>query len=230
MVSKANHILLIATWMRIPETGFEVLPNVFWSWAERDAARIRSWTSAASRAHTAVWGGNPALMLPSNLPAAAELISRADRLVSGAPVVALYTHQAEPSVSAMLLEAIRTSPQEWRWLIRFHPQYPDVIGDVLRVLDAAGVSSRVEISETGALPLPLLLARSTVHITEFSSSVIEAEALGVPSIVLSPVGVRAFNTQVLAGTATAPTTATEMRDAISAAVTGLFGPPFHESR
>ena len=50
-----------------------------------------------------------------------------------------------------------------------------------------------------SLPLLSLLERVAVHLTAYSSVVLEAEVLGVPSVLWHPEGVRVFRDQMASG-------------------------------
>ena len=100
----------------------------------------------------------------------------------------------------MLFNAIQNSPKDWKWWFRFHPQYPDAQGKVLTKLAKYNFENVITQNVT-EYPLPLILKNMDLHVTEFSSTVLEAEMMGVPSILLSETGADLFNKQIESGIA-----------------------------
>jgi hypothetical protein len=169
-----------AQWHDIPLTGHPLLPDVFWVWSEAEAAVIRAW-APPSGAHRALVGGNPWL----------EDFDRGHRDESaadpGTPARrVLYTlHGMETDAELDLIGSyLSGSPAEWTWWVRPHPTVP-------------GGGARLRGSDRRATaPLPDLLREADVHVTSHSSVVLEAEALGVPSVITSTVGQEVFADQI----------------------------------
>jgi hypothetical protein len=89
---------------------------------------------------------------------------------------------AEPLRPA-LLDAIGASAQRIDWVVRTHPAMTAARNaELVQRLAAFGAAVRVQTDADE--PLPLVLAGADVHLTEYSSVVIEATACGVPSVVL----------------------------------------------
>ena len=50
-------------WNKLPETGYELLPTIFWVWSEVEAKAINKWNEKVKRWHWPFIGGNPWLNL-----------------------------------------------------------------------------------------------------------------------------------------------------------------------
>lgn len=87
-----------------------------------------------------------------------------------------------------LIQAIKTSEDKYNWLLRLHPVQVrgDAKGHVISFLqDTFGGSSRVRWMEPTAQPLPQLLSRCDLHITDCGSTTIEAAWYGIPTALLN---------------------------------------------
>lgn len=202
-------------WTALPKDGYELLPSRFWCWGEEEARSINAWASAAPGRHVAFRGGNPCLEIYGR-----DGRSIADRLTERAvgvrpEVRVLYTLQAAYALPDFVLEAMRRSPPGWSWWLRVHPQYWETREPIRDSLRAAGLSGFV-IDEASDFPLVSVLSASDVHVTDFSSSVLEAADLGVPSVVVSDRGRQFFAPQIASGVAVHAETADDLLRAIEA--------------
>ena len=48
---------MYTNWKNLPNNGFELLPDIFWVWAEDNAIKINEWSSKTNK-HKAIVGGN----------------------------------------------------------------------------------------------------------------------------------------------------------------------------
>ena len=96
-----------------------------------------------------------------------------------------------------IIEALNASGIEAHFWIRLHPIALDQKGLVSRTLEDHGLRN-VDVENATALPLYAILRHMDVHITEFSSVVIEAQAFGVPSVT-GEQGVIWFPNQIATG-------------------------------
>ena len=202
-----------ARWGRVPKSGYELLPEVFWTWDEQARAVISQWADATEGAHSAFCGGNPCLSLPGingiGVPVAA---ARSVRI--------LFTAQAFFGLSEPILAAVANSPPEWHWWIRIHPQYWETREPIRQELMRRGLRNW-SIDEASDAPMATMLAASNVHVTEFSSSVLEAEALCVPSVVVHPKARELFEPQLASGVALYAKEGIEIVEAITRQATRM---------
>lgn len=110
--------------------------------------------------------------------------------ISGSKII-LYTMQY-PYFEDSIIESIRETRSDYKWWIRMHPRYQSRKKELISQLKNEGLLEKVEFDNSNKLPLPILLQKSTVHISAFSGSIIEASIIGVPSIIISETGLRMY--------------------------------------
>ncbi|MEX2269884.1 MAG: hypothetical protein WD690_00340 [Vicinamibacterales bacterium] len=191
-------------WTRVPPGGYELLPTCFWCWSEAEASVIRAWAGPLS-VHTPIVGAN--LFLERWVVGQDEVVRAYDRILTGlkepskGKVQILYTlngsTKEEINTIVEIIEAVNKSGLESHFWIRLHPIALDQRGRVRRTLEQHGLRN-VDVDNATTLPLYAILRHMDVHITEFSSVVIEAQALGVPSVT-GEQGVIWFPNQVATG-------------------------------
>jgi hypothetical protein len=215
-------------WRRLPSAGYELMPAVFWCWSEEEAETNRKWSGRVTEWHRPVVGGNPYLEMfrDSNN----SLVRSFDQQVAAvggrhnADLHILMTLRPGTGLSDLLRQAIAVSPESWFWWVRLHPGMMTdwkKIRSMTRSLRPSGV----ELDAATDLPLHSLLRRVNVHVTECSSTVIEAEHFGVPSVVAHETGALYYRRQIDSGVAVTAFTPTELIEAIraQAARQGDFG-------
>lgn len=209
-----------ARWQKIPDDGFELLPEIFWVWDESDAATIRMWSGSANCRHRPVVGGN--LWMNEWRYGEGDIVAGYDRIMQDAiaatpgkhhALVTLQTGLANEVSLGELLSAVRGCQQNWRWWVRLHPCMLDEREAVRAMLQKHGIQD-AEIDLATDLPLYALLRFMDIHVTHSSSTVIEAELFGIPSIVTSSFGAEFFPGQLASGWAIAAFTAGDILAAI----------------
>src|SRR5688572_20100814 len=189
-------------WMRVPPGGFNLLPTYFWCWHPEDAAAITAW--GWSGGHEALVGGNP--WLAQWCGDDSQFGRETDRQVltvmqrHSAAVHALVTLQAPIGTdhTPKMLELIRAGGPEVFWWVRLHPGQ---LAERRRIEAELLHTSHAEVTLATDLPLPALLRHVNVHVTHSSSSVLEAAAMGVPSVITSAYGAELYAGQMEAGLA-----------------------------
>jgi sugar phosphate isomerase/epimerase len=91
-----------------------------------------------------------------------------------------------------IFDLIRESPSAWRWWLRLHPCRLHEREEIRSVLTERGLHN-VLLDQATDLPLYALLRHMDVHLTEWSSVLLEAESFGVPSVVTHPGADLAFS-------------------------------------
>lgn len=173
-------------WPPPPAGGFRLLPDVFWCWSPADVANIERWAGAS---HAAVEGGNiwtqHVAEHPGDFPGRAELGARIAGSGRRFRVLATLSPGA-PHFLAELREAM-ASPlnQDVFWMVRLHPGMFAEEAEVEAAL--APFHPFCDVALSSRLPLPAALDLTDLHLTEFSSVVLEAEQAGVPSLSSMPV-------------------------------------------
>lgn len=185
----------------LPEDGFELLPDVFWCWSQRDAAVIQGWPSRPSKRHIALIGGQPwtCLWRDDSSEIVARTMARVDgmRMQAGECVV-LLTLQWDQGLTDLMKQAICAAPGDLRFWIRLHP-HMDSERAAIKAWVAIHAAGRCLVDEPTDLPLPVLLRRVDVHCTRHSTVVQEAAAAGVPSVILDEAGLDWYRAEREAG-------------------------------
>ncbi len=174
-------------WMNVPNTGYELLPNIFWCWSEDEKNAIEHWNSSCPDRHWAVIGGNPWLnmWLDDNN----NIVKQYDRILyeqmhdMEEQMNILYTLQPGYDPPEWFLEYIISAPPTWKWWVRLHPGM-SYEKERIKGLFTRCYPARIDIDNATIMPLPALLRHVSLHITQFSTTVIEAAEFGVPSIIL----------------------------------------------
>jgi hypothetical protein len=194
-----------ARWNRIPADGYELLPSRFWVWEQSDADTIERWSAPAARWHRPLLGGN--LWLNEWRSGEGASIKQYDRIMleslSEHPdrpqiLVTLQFNMTEERTLGPLLSVMQRTQGEWRWWVRLHPCMLNERIAVRAMLSRNGIS-HVDLDRATDLPLYALLRHMDLHITHSSSTVIEAEQFGVPSVVISTYGAEFFGAQLASG-------------------------------
>lgn len=218
-------------WTRIPEGGYEMMPDFFWAWGEPTKAQIENRRTddfsvlrpiVGGHRWLAKWRGGRPFSFDRELDAFLDGLDRHEKVI-------LYAFQTltEP-LPEHLLQAMRSAPPEWCWLLRLHPL---LIADTEKLrakLAEAGVRN-FEIEKPTSAPLFALLNKAHHHVTCSSSVALEASALGVPTSVLIPEGERVYRAQMGRGlffyAPDAPSLLSQIRDGRKSepdAVTGAY--------
>ena len=179
-------------WNRLPSDGYELLPRYFWCWGEEEVETINRWSNNFRHRHKAYHGGNLAEQLNFfEDDTIYKSISNNKRLIrSNNRINILYTMQHLAPPEEWLFEAICKSPVNWRWFIRLHP---GMLSELEKVKNnfhdkCFPVKDRIELDLATNLPLPAVLINTDVHITAYSTCVLDAKYLNVPSVVISNTG------------------------------------------
>lgn len=179
-------------WSKVTPSGYELLPDYFLTWSDHEVGVIKEWSKQSGGAHKAIPTGHPWLeaWCADLIPGIAEFKRQAKALTGQGRFsrTILFTQQPVPGNLELCLRAFQSSPPDWLWLIRCHPTLS--IEARRRVENCLSKYPNVNIEDATRLPLPALLEIADLHVTQCSSSSIEAASIGIPSIVLHQDGVR----------------------------------------
>lgn len=161
-----------------------IYPDFFWVWSEYDKNTILRGRSTGEKLVPVV-GGN--LWYRKCLT---------DRMVGCAGdsfinycneyrKVILITLQHSMDIPDFISETIRTTSENWLWLIRFHPRTPQVDMDKYTKYFTELGKDNVEIEISTKYNLYGLLQLADVHITSHSAVAIEAVTFKVPTILIN---------------------------------------------
>jgi hypothetical protein len=190
---QGNYHIAYRDWSKIPIDGYQLFPNIFWTWGKAEKDNIDSWLKG-HKLHEAVVGGNPCLyILDDNMvDLTSSMHTEVQLFLNNNPAEKniVYTLQSFYDVPEDITSAILSKPN-WNWWLRVHPQYSETKKAIVERFKTLQCNN-VFVEEAGAYPLKVILHYMDVHITEFSSSVLEAWALGIPSVVISDRAINLF--------------------------------------
>lgn len=207
-------------WNNVPETGYELLPKFFWVWSHLEAEAIRRWNSGVSEWHQPVVGGN--LFLDLWRCSENEIVKYYDSEIGNVKgnkkhlIHVLYTMGYEEADKLRtILRTMRQTESLCYWWLRVHPGKLKEKNSFKKLVRENRISNG-EVDLATDLPLYALLRQMDLHLTFYSSSVFEAEDLGIPSVVVGDYGKELFSDQISTGWALLADTPEEIISAIKA--------------
>ncbi|MEK4083227.1 hypothetical protein [Psychrobacillus sp. FSL K6-1415] len=188
--------LIYHNWDYTPSEGYNILPNYFWCWSGREAQLINEGFKN-STVHKALAGGNPWLELwkEDKKFIVSYYDKKLEEIMEEGKVNILLTLQPkygligwDDNIPHWLFATIKNSPEKWKWYIRYHPamegKYLNEMVQCEELLSNLIKDGKVETTFATQEPLMAILRKMDVHVTPFSSSIIEAKHIGVPSVTL----------------------------------------------
>ncbi|PWB24556.1 hypothetical protein [Flavobacterium sp. HTF] len=167
----------------LPQDGYELLPDYFWTWDKVSANNIFKFTQNST--HNVIVGGNPWINFLKN-----------KSIFLDNKKVILYTLQTTqtPVLHPYIIDGIKNTPEEYTWWLRLHPRMTDIeISTLHEQLKNENLIDRVEIEKASRLPLPLILAQCSAHISHFSGSILEADLMNIKvNVVIDKIGKKFF--------------------------------------
>lgn len=191
-------------WTRIPPAGFELLPHRFWCWSDQEIAIINRGPGATS-AHRALNVGNLWAAFLANREnetvrdLAAQLNAAKARAGVADHLLLTLSWGLADSEMEKLISAVRLGAGV-HWWLRLHPTQVARREEFRARFADLGIAN-VEIDLATDLPLPLLLAEMDVNVTPDSSTVLNAIAAGIPSVITTANGALVFAEQIARGQA-----------------------------
>lgn len=181
--------LAYSNWNNIPTEGHELFPDLFWTWTNLEKNNINQWIQNNDK-HKVIVGSNPGLYILDEFAndTSFAISDSIKKLIESKPAAKniIFTVQAFFELPNFLVNIIESRP-EWNWWLRVHPQYTETRQPLIDKFNNLKCEN-VLINEAGLYPLTELLKFMDLHVTEFSSSVIEAACLGKNSVVINDKG------------------------------------------
>lgn len=185
-------------WSGPPPQGYGLLPRFFWVWGERTRAAMAEGCPDGS--HEPVVGGHPWLTLWKDARFARfrtalppPLVERME--LAGKRIVVSLPNDIDTAKLDMLEAALSAAPPDWLWLLRIHPTDRHAGIDPASVLlERTGRvgGANIETEHASRANLVALLERADVHVTDNSSSCLEALEFGVPTVIYGSLGRQVF--------------------------------------
>lgn len=174
-------------WSKAPQDGYELLPDYFLVWSSDEQQSINRWNQVCAPRHRPLVIGN--LLLQEWLTGEGEIVAHYDRELldlkekSGKAKHVLFTLGGPDLPAEFCLNAIERTQEHCQWWFRCHPKHPYVADRVKSLFRERGLE-RAYVDEAGRVPLYALLRHVDLHLTEVSSSVVEAYDFGISSVVV----------------------------------------------
>jgi len=206
-------------WNKVPEeTGYGLLPAIFWNWSESDEQAILKWSKPVEEYHRPIVGGNPILAFfnQKDNKFLKHYDERIKHIVSKNRINVLISLQwgRDCGLSDLYQKAIMNSRDNYFWWLRLHPVMSESERKkVFKQVKSVG-SENININDATEIPLYIILQHMDVHVTENSTVVLEAEQFGVPSVITHSSGVALYQNQVKRGSAVFADTRDKLIDTI----------------
>ncbi|MBF0102379.1 MAG: tetratricopeptide repeat protein [Desulfobacterales bacterium] len=190
-------------WTRIPAKGYELLPDIFWTWGNPAKNNIEKWQIIGSEYPKAVVGGNRFLGMWKEKLVHENTIAMPDafqNIIQGKEKIILITLQtlANPLPDQLISAMKRSQNNNWIWLVRLHPLQRQHMTEIRTILDHHGIRN-YEIHFATLMPLYQLLNLSDHMVTCFSTVCYEALAFDVPVTLVHPASLDFFKDDIDSG-------------------------------
>lgn len=217
-----------ASWHSVPVNGYKLLPSHFLCWSQYEVQLINQWRETQTKEHEPVAIGNLGLLAGARDKESCHIGDLNERINSlrhrsfstaddqgNAPVQILLTLQPfDHLFPSWFLESIKALPQHWLWWVRLHPAMISQREKIYEFMDSQALDN-VEVRLATESPLPRLLTKMDVHLTQSSSVVLEAADFGIPSVLTDPLALDLYPMQVDAGLVVLAESTEALRDAIA---------------
>lgn len=172
----------------LPTYGYNSLPSHFLTWDMPSFKFLKNWVGKNNSIQIILLG-NPWIDYFKN--SRYSLNSLTNRIKENKPTI-LYSLVPEHEVlPVFMLELINRTISDYNWLVRLHPRQETKIKEVESLFEHNNLQ-HVNVREATTFPLPLILKYSNLHITSWSSIVLEASAFGLKSLVFHKEGVSRY--------------------------------------
>lgn len=178
---QTNVHMAYASWLKVPTEGYNTMPVEFWNWDEKSKQNIDNWTYNTSNVKSRVVG-QP--YVPYWL---SKLIKNQEE-----EKVILYSLQTSPLnlFTPKLISIIKKSG--YKWVLRLHPRNNTSLDDINAYLVEHELEEYTIIQDPIKVPLPKVFSNSVFHITNYSGCLIEAQMMGVPTVLIHNLGFEVF--------------------------------------
>jgi hypothetical protein len=174
---------------------YDLLPDAIWCWGDRDKNRVEKWSACNKKRPIAYRGGNLWLnfwMYPeinNNIFYKSSEMQNNSRNRNSKTII-LVTLSPYFNIPDWFPEVINKTSNSFDWLLRFHPHTEK--SNLSRYRKVFNRVSQNNFSLANKSILPYLLKIAHLHVTVDSSTVAEAKAFNLQSIILGEYGVVKF--------------------------------------
>lgn len=195
--------LAYGNWTKHPTEGYNTLPKVFWNWDNYSYEVINNWITKSNSNYSNFIGGNPWVDYLKDDSSTKNII-----------LYSLQNLKFEFLFPNYLIERIKVT-ENHEWWIRLHPKQLEYLDEINSFFIKNGIQNKVNIKDASKIPLPEILNKTIVHITNFSGCTLEAVHYNIPSIILDNRGKDSFNDLIDEGKAFYTETPTEFNGVLT---------------
>ena len=183
---QTNVHMAYSNWTKHPENPYNTMPLEYWNWDLESKINIEEWALNTKNIKSKMVGH----------PYLAYCLGEENNVKSRDFIFfSLQTLTLEEMLPEKLLSVIE--PSNCIWIFRMHPRSNFNSNDLKNYLYKQGVSQESYfIQDALKVPLPSVLARARLHLTNFSGCVLEALMLGIPSILIHEAGREIFQNYI----------------------------------
>jgi hypothetical protein len=197
---QGEHHLAYCNWTNVPGNGFLCFPDGFLLWSDKESKAMESTNSANFiQWHKPIVSGNAfANHWKNNDDQDVIYYDNKIRELSGNTEKSNVLLSLSPFTDNMMDEVwkvVKETQNDFNWWIRLHPAMLGEKSNVTQLLSKKGINN-YNLQEATEYPLYALLRNMTVQVTVQSSTVIEANDFGVPTIITSEYGWSLFRSQI----------------------------------
>lgn len=161
-------------WQTLPKGGYKLLPDYFWVWGAYDQQKIEH--NFPIDSVRPIIGGYPWMSRQQDFFCSENLLEGNETTLFG--VISLQDQKKFPEIFS---EIVLSTLGKIQWVVRRHPKHQNIKFDHLKDVVLSG-------KKYDECNFSIILRKAKIHVTECSTSVIDADYFGVPSIVTGEQG------------------------------------------
>lgn len=179
------------SWQNIPIQGYKLMPDGFWCWGNDDAKAIMDWGYKGVKPNIFIGGRLIRnIWIDKNNDLYRYYIKKFKNCIKNAKYkkIILVTLQPGVKYENWFKEAIE-SDSGYLWIIRKHFTIDDVQENFIKCIKK---SNNILFTEPKDYPLEFLLNNIDIHVTSYSSVIIDAEFFSKKSIMINKLEVNNY--------------------------------------
>ncbi|GIZ07457.1 hypothetical protein [Flavobacterium sp. UMI-01] len=185
---QTNIHLAYSNWSKVPQNGYNTMPIEFWNWDNNSKKNIDEWAIKTTNIQSKIIGQ----------PFVSYWLNKVEKLKCNNKCI-FYSLQTTPfsiedMISPEIILLIKNT--KFKWILRLHPRSNISIDTLQGYLKLHKIYENVIIQDAFHSPLPEVLSKSVLHITNFSGCLIEAYLMDVPTLLIHKMGQEMFNSYI----------------------------------
>ncbi len=174
---------------KIPAKAYNSLPSHFLTWDDSSCRNLNKWVTKTNKIKAFVLG-NPWMtyLSDSRNPLYKSSMALIAKSFDVSKPIILYTMVPELGILPEVIgPLVKQTQHDYQWLFRMHPRQGISIETAKMFLIENGLTE-VEVKVATKLPLPIVMQIANLHITSWSSAVLEASQFAVKSLLFHEEG------------------------------------------